>query len=323
MATAEITIIGGGPAGSAAAIAARYEGAQVHVIEKSKFPRHRVCGEFFSPEIQPALEQLKAWEQFVAARPARIRRMHLHFGRSEKSSKLAEPAWGLSRYTFDNLLFETTPGAVSDSTARKGGGLSVAQIIATGRHSSEPKGRRLFGFKAHFTGPATDAVELFFFDRSYVGINAVENNQTNVCGLAPEDQLKKFNFDFDGFLTQSPALRDRLKPLSRSMKWISTGPLHFTQASNPGVFLAGDALSFVDPFTGSGLVAAVKTGTLAGTFAARGASTAEYYEECRAMLKRPFEIAGIFRRAVRSGWADYLAGLVPGRLLFALTRPGK
>ena len=42
---------------------------------------------------------------------------------------------------------------------------------------------------------------------------------------------------------------------------------------------------------------------------------------CRASLKKPFEVAGIFRAALDLGWADWLAGLVPGRLLFALTRP--
>jgi flavin-dependent dehydrogenase len=57
--TARIHILGGGPAGSAAALAALRQGARngVRVIEKSRLPRHKVCGEFFSPEIGPELEQ--------------------------------------------------------------------------------------------------------------------------------------------------------------------------------------------------------------------------------------------------------------------------
>src|SRR5438067_8868883 len=103
--TDRINILGGGPAGASAALAALAEGARVQVIEKSKFPRHKVCGEFFSPEIAPELERLGVWDAFKSARPARVRRMKLHFGRREKSCTLPEPAWVLSRYVFDNLLF--------------------------------------------------------------------------------------------------------------------------------------------------------------------------------------------------------------------------
>ncbi len=242
--------------------------------------------------------------------------MRLHFGRSEKSSNFPEPAWGLSRYTFDELLY-------NNANASNGGGSPT--IIASGRRAIETRGRRLFGFKAHFEGPAGDAVELFFFDRCYVGVNAIENGCTNVCGIAPEDFLKRFDFDFDAVIRRSPALAERIAPLARSMKWISTGPLQFTQqfSDDRSVYLAGDALSFVDPFTGTGLVAAVKTGILAGIAASRGVSLTQYYGECRTMLKKPFEIAGIFRKAVGSGWADRLAGFVPSRLLFSLTRPRK
>jgi len=56
-----INILGGGPAGSAAALAALREGTQVRMVEKSKLPRHKVCGEFFSPEIGPELEKLGVW----------------------------------------------------------------------------------------------------------------------------------------------------------------------------------------------------------------------------------------------------------------------
>jgi flavin-dependent dehydrogenase len=312
-----VTILGGGPAGSAAGIAAQREGCSALIIEKSKFPRHKVCGEFFSPEIQPALEDLGVWQAFLAENPARIRRMRLHFGRREKSSRLPEPAWGLSRYAFDALLFNQVVQASACE--------ADPTIIATGRRAIEPRGRRLFGFKAHFEGPVDDAVELFFFDRCYVGVTAIENGRTNVCGLGPEDVLSRFNFDFDRVVAQSPALAERIGPLRRLMKWISTGPLRFAQVLplDRNMYPVGDALSFVDPFTGSGLVAAVTTGTLAGRAAARGVSIAEYSADCRRRLRKSFEVASIFRGAIRSGWAEHLAGLVPGRVLFALTRPGK
>ncbi len=88
-----------------------------------------------------------------------------------------------------------------------------------------------------------------------------------------------------------------------------------------GPYRTGDALSFVDPFTGSGLLAAVKTGGMAGVAAARHEPMAAYVARCRAILKQPLEIARILREVVNHGWADRLAALIPGRLLFALTRP--
>jgi flavin-dependent dehydrogenase len=318
-----VSILGGGPAGAAAAIAATLHGSAVQVIEKSKFPRHKVCGEFFSPEIQPELDRLGAWNAFLAASPARIRRMKLHLGRRPKICDLPEPAWGLSRYAFDALLMNRAIalGAEVVTTSSE-----APRILAAGRATRDTqRGARLFGFKAHFTGPVDDAVELFFFNRCYVGVNVVEGGRTNVCGLGPEDYLKKFDFDFDRVVLESPALAARIAPLARSMKWISTGPLRYGQRFDPGVsgYPAGDALSFVDPFTGSGLLAAVKTGALAGAAAARNDSIESYVGQCRTRLRKPFEVAAIFRKAVESGWADVFAGLIPGKMLFALTRPGK
>lgn len=315
-----ITILGGGPAGAAAAISAIGCGASCRILEKSKMPRHKVCGEFFSPEIRAELERMGAWGAFLAAGPARVRRMKLTFGKREKTSSLRDTAWGLSRYAFDSRMLERARelGAGIETQSE-----TDATVIACGRRLDDaPRGRRLFGFKAHFEGPADDAVELFFFERCYVGVAPIEDGKTNVCGLGPEDVLRRFDFDYDAVVRQSPALADRLSPLRRAIDWLSTGPLKYGQAfEETGAYLAGDALSFVDPFTGSGLLAAVKTGALAGAAAARREPVAEHVARCRAALKQPFEVSHLFRKAIQGGMAERLVGLVPGRALFALTRP--
>ena len=315
-----IPILGAGPAGSCAAIAARREGSPVRLIEKSKFPRHKVCGEFFSPEIEAELTQLGVWDAFLAAGPTRIRRMKLHFGKREKKSILPEPAWGLSRYAFDALLLARACAAGAEIVRES----DLSPIItASGRQPSpSPRGNRLFGFKTHFEGPPDDTVELFFFDRCYVGVNTIEGGFTNVCGLGPEDLFRRFDFNFDAIVQQSPALAEHLRPLRRSMGWLTTGPLQFGQSFSFGeTYPAGDALSFVDPFTGTGLVAAVKTGSLAGMAASQGTARSEYLAQCRASLGKPFEIARILRKVLNTGWADALVPVLPSRLLFALTRP--
>jgi flavin-dependent dehydrogenase len=320
-----INILGGGPAGSAAALAALRHGdrnARVRVIEKSRLPRHKVCGEFFSPEIGPELEQLGAWDAFLAAGPARVCRTSLHFGTRTRSSRLPEEAFGLSRYAFDMMMLGQARAAGAELASEAGEEQPL--IVATGRRTTGvPRGQRLFGFKAHFEGPTDDAVELFFFDQCYVGVSCIEAGKTNVCGLAPESFLSRFGFEYDHIVMQCAALSDRLQPLQRVTAWFSTGPLQYGQAfANAGsVYPAGDALSFVDPFTGSGLLAAVRSGAMAGKAAAAAQPVAEYLRDCRASLRQPFQVAGVLRKALEGGWAERLLPLAPARLLFALTRP--
>src|SRR5258705_1931748 len=46
----DLAVIGGGPAGTSAAITAARLGARVLLLERGKLPRQRVCGEFVSAE---------------------------------------------------------------------------------------------------------------------------------------------------------------------------------------------------------------------------------------------------------------------------------
>ena len=46
----DLVVIGGGPAGAALAALAAERGVKTLVLEKERFPRDKVCGEFLSPE---------------------------------------------------------------------------------------------------------------------------------------------------------------------------------------------------------------------------------------------------------------------------------
>ncbi len=320
-----LQIIGGGPAGSAAAIAALREGARVELFEKSPFPRHKVCGEFLSPEIAPVLEQLGVLPSFLALAPARIAHARLVIESSEKSWQLADPAYGLSRFALDHLLLQHAASRGAIVRREPCFEPATPAIIAHGRKSAAPAGSRIFGFKAHFTGPANKAIELFFFGGCYVGVSAVENGITNVCGLAPEALLRARNFEIEPLFRLSKPLTERLSPMARAMDWILTGPLLFRDrlrsTAVPDRYPAGDALGFVDPFTGSGMLAAIATGAMAGAAAARQSPVERYLRDCRELLGRQYAMAALFRFAIASGWAETLAPLLPGRLLFQLTRP--
>ncbi len=313
-----VCIRGGGPAGCAAAFGALREDATVQIIEKSHLPRHKVCGEFLSPGIEGILAGLGLWSQFEALRPARIRRMLIRAGRTEKIANLPETAFGLSRYTFDSWLWNSASEAGATTVAD---GSSI--VITTGRRGLARRGGRLFGFKAHFTGPVDDAVELYFAGRMYVGVNCVEGGFTNVCGLAAEEDLRHWSFDVDLLIRQDSALRSRLAPLQRNWDWIFTGPLEFgTQSAAPlDAYVAGDALSFVDPFTGSGLLCALLTGSLAGRAAARSTPVNEYTQECERLLKHPFRFSSLLRGLATTRIAGSLLRMVPSDLIFRWTRP--
>jgi hypothetical protein len=330
-----VRIVGGGPAGSAAAIAALSETDSVHIIEKSSFPRHKVCGEFLSPEIAPLLDSLNLWQEFLRLHPAHIERTVLHFGFRVSESRLPEGGFGLSRYEFDRLLFEKAMAAGATTTrqraehvsfaAQPGSSKSRYNVLAIGRKSIAARGRRLFGFKAHFEGPVNDAVELFFFRECYVGVSAIENGITNICGIAPEETLRACEFHLDDFVAGWPPLADRVRPLSRMFPWLTVGPLVLgkqqVHLTGQDVYPAGDALGFIDPFTGVGLVTAVGTGRLAGLAASRRSSAEQHMSNCRRAVRGPFCLATVFRAIIGAGLAPSLGPLIPAGWLFQMTRP--
>src|SRR5687768_7221512 len=54
----DVVVVGGGPAGSAAALAARRTGARVLVVDRADFPRDKVCGDGIAPEALDVLAGL-------------------------------------------------------------------------------------------------------------------------------------------------------------------------------------------------------------------------------------------------------------------------
>src|SRR5450631_1396274 len=124
-----VHVVGGGPAGVMAALAAMREGAPVRIFEKPAFPRHKVCGEFLSPAILPLLRRAGCGAAFLALRPAVLRSMRLRFGTRVIRHPLPESAYGLSRYELDRLLLEHAASA-------------GAQVVREYRRSIAPTGDR-------------------------------------------------------------------------------------------------------------------------------------------------------------------------------------
>lgn len=65
--TQKIAIAGAGPAGSSLAIRLAEAGFGVTLIEREKFPRHKLCGEFISPECLGHFRELGVLDEMLSA----------------------------------------------------------------------------------------------------------------------------------------------------------------------------------------------------------------------------------------------------------------
>lgn len=101
----EIAVIGGGPAGTSAAINLAENGLNVSLFEKKKFPRETICGEFLSKEVIENLESLNLVEKFYSLKPNPINSFRfINSSGEEIFTKLDFRAYSLKRSTFDEFL---------------------------------------------------------------------------------------------------------------------------------------------------------------------------------------------------------------------------
>src|SRR5262245_43460053 len=120
----DIAVIGGGVAGSTAATLLAQRGLRVILIEKGVFPRHKVCGEFLSPDGVDVLRRLGVWSRLTASHPPRIHSFTLTAQRRETRHRLPSPGWGVSRWVLDQLLWEHA----QDSGVATWGRCTVEQV---------------------------------------------------------------------------------------------------------------------------------------------------------------------------------------------------
>ena len=99
-------VVGAGPAGSAAAAVLAARGRRVLLLEKDRFPRRKVCGEFLSATRARRASSGSASATEVEAIAETIDRGSAPpaEGRGRRVSRCPAPALGISRYALDDLL---------------------------------------------------------------------------------------------------------------------------------------------------------------------------------------------------------------------------
>ena len=152
-----------------------------------------------------------------------------------------------------------------------GSGRNSRLMIDKQERKGGRRGSRLYALKAHFkdVNGIKDQVELYFFPEGYGGLTLVESGLVNLCFIVSERALKDAGGDptkvVQATLMKNPIAGDRLRDAQLEGKWHSAGPLSFgrRRLSRDGVIAIGDASGMIDPFTGTGIQIALRTGEMA------------------------------------------------------------
>ncbi len=260
-----VLIIGGGVAGLAAANQLADQGYPVTLIEAGSYPAHKVCGEFFSPEALPILEQ------WGVAPEIRISSAEFTCGKQTLNLKFPTPAGSCPRYVFDARLAERAEkrgatllthtcveGLRKEGTTWKAkvGDREIEAphvIIGTGRLTGQKRPTFPYrGYKAHFRGEA-QGLEMHLLVGAYLGISQVADGVINVACLA------KGKVDPDSLLPAS--LRGQ-----QLFDWMEVPAPEFGVRHVPNwenALFVGDAAGTVAPICGEGLAMGVTSGVLA------------------------------------------------------------
>ena len=109
----KVTIVGAGPAGTSLAIRLAKQNFKVTLIEREKFPRHKLCGEFISPECFEHFRDLEVLDEMLIRGGDRISQtvFYAENGKSvsiesEWFNENQQGALGLSRAEMDFRLMK-------------------------------------------------------------------------------------------------------------------------------------------------------------------------------------------------------------------------
>jgi len=113
MRSCEVLIVGGGPAGSAAAWKLRRAGADVLVLDRERFPRLKLCAGWITPEVVRDLEiELRAYPHRLLTFP----RLRVHYGRWHLPIACVQHS--IRRFEFDAWLLERSGAPVQQHNVR-------------------------------------------------------------------------------------------------------------------------------------------------------------------------------------------------------------
>jgi geranylgeranyl reductase family protein len=329
----DVAVVGAGPAGATAALAAAQAGASVLLLDRYDFPRDKPCGDGIAPQALDVLSGLGV-DAAHGYPPIALLRLDAPGGASA-SRVMPRPARVIPREVFDARIVGAALAAGARFERRTIRSLQPLpdRVLVDGTEAGVVIGadgassvvRRLLGIVVN--PPRHLAIAI----RGYAPYPADEPLRQHI--VMAETGWPAYAWQFpigDGrcnvgygeILTGTPLSRSHLLGRMESLlPWVGEAerlrahhlPLS-THRPVPGrgrILLAGDALSLINPFTGEGIFYAVVSGAIAGRVAASGSAdpAGEYAQALRARLGRHLRhtaltaFMGRSRHLMRSGIA--------------------
>ncbi|MEI7024126.1 NAD(P)/FAD-dependent oxidoreductase [Paenibacillus sp. y28] len=305
----DAAVLGAGIAGSSTAKYLADKGWEVALIDRRQFPRHKVCGEFLSPEAQSILKPLGLHELVESLHPSTIHRASLTFGYGGALDiPLPGAAFGISRYALDSALHraasssgvQVQTGTNVTSVVPHGSGYTIEMkqggerkvyqartvIAAWGTNSRVGDSRdgtrqamqnTYIGVKSHFRGIAMEpVVELYFFEGGYLGISPVADGVVNAAALLNRKAFQTTEKTILGLIEsasrRNPKLYQRLAeavPIPGTQAAAAPVPLKGKPLAWDLFPYVGDAAIMIPPLCGDGMSMALRSALLCARLANR------------------------------------------------------
>ncbi|KQT35058.1 FAD-binding monooxygenase [Sphingomonas sp. Leaf412] len=346
-------ILGGGPAGTAAAIILARGGRRPTLLERTRETGDPLCGGFLSWRTLDALARLGIARD--ALNPRAVTRLRVIAGDRVREVMLPRPALAVSRHRLDTLMLAaaTTTGArvergvtaraVEDGRVRTGDGAVLTpdiMLLATGKHDlrglARPAARDgdpALGIRIRL-GPSPalealvgDAIELHLFDRGYAGVVMQEDGSANLCMAVRRSRLDGGDPAtlLDHLAHDHPALGARLQWRHASSDAVANVPYGWRALSTvPGIYRLGDQAAVIPSLAGEGVGIAVASGMSAAHAILEDVDAPTWQRGFARDARRPLAIAGAIRAlAERPAIARPLMPLMPAafvRLIADATR---
>ncbi|MDX6444616.1 MAG: hypothetical protein QOH71_1690 [Blastocatellia bacterium] len=189
---------------------------------------------------------------------------------------------------------------------------ALARRVAKSQNQTTPHRHALVAFKAHLADAriAPGACEIYFYRGGYGGLSSIENGLSNLCFIASARAVRECGADAERVvrevLSQNRRAAYALEHARTISPWLAVSLEGFGRnavAPAPGLLSIGDAASFIDPFTGSGMLMALESGELAAGVIGDhlGAASDDLEASFRAAYKTRFDsrlrISSMIRRA--------------------------